>query len=396
MSYHDLALFLAFIAVVAILLYRDRKKVKLQGIMFVRRTQRGREFIDKVARAAPRFWNFVGASGIVIGLLALVLISTFLVSNSVSIIQKPEQQQGIVFVLPGPTSEANLQPGLLLLPWWIWLIAVISVVVPHELAHGIMARVDKIRIKSVGWILLVIIPGAFVEPDEKQLKRAKRRVKLKVYAAGSAANILIAGIMLLVLSVSFNVMFEPTGTAFIANESSVFGKNMSGFILSIDGKDVSGTNEFRQIIARYKPGDSVRISVAENVRFMPKVRFTENLFGPVGMPDESNVTTYTVALQERPDGSGPYLGVAVPPVEGVKQNYAAFSLYSLMFWIFALNLFIGIFNMLPLKPLDGGLLFEETIGKYTKNAAKITKIVSIIMLVMLVFNFVGPIFLQML
>ncbi len=383
----DLALFIAFIAIVAILLYHDRKKVKLQGVMFIRRTQKGRAMIDKITQISPKFWHFLGILGIIICIPALLLGTYFLLSNSVAIAQGT-QQEGVRLVLPSPTNEVSTnQPGFLLLPWWVWLLGIISVVVPHELFHGIMCRTDKIRIQSVGWILLAIIPGAFVEPDEKQLKRAKRTTKLKVYAAGSFANFIMAFLVLLLLIVSFSALFQPTGTAFTANETSVFGKNVTGVILSIDGRTVSNPEDFRQLLARYKPGDTANIVVAENYRFVPA-------FSAVAMVDEKNVSAYSVTFDQHPEEPGrPYMGLLVSQTIGVEQNDLGFSLYGLFFWIFVLNLGIGIVNILPIKPLDGGLFFEEIVGKFFKNPAPIVKGVSILVVLLLVFNLLGPIFL---
>ncbi len=390
MSFHDLALFIAFIAIVAVLLYRDRRKVKLQGIMFIRRTKKGIEIIHSITDSAPRFWNFLGVLGIIISVPALIIGSAFLAFNGAAI-AKGEVREGVRLVLPAPTGEANLQPGFLFLPWWVWLIGILSVVVPHEIFHGIMCRTEKIRIKSVGWVLLAIIPGAFVEPDEKQLKRAKRSVKLKVYAAGSFANFLLAGIMLLVMLLSFNALFQPDGAPFVANESSVFSKNLSGILLSIDGKSIASSNEFRQILSSYSPGDSVRVSVTEGVRVVPKVS-TTSFMSPVLVADGTNVTEYTVVLKENPESEGrPYLGVAVPQIDSVR-NSGFVPLYSLFFWIFVLNLGIGIVNILPIKPLDGGLFFEEIVGRFTKNTKIIVRAVSVLVLLLMVFNLVGPIF----
>jgi membrane-associated protease RseP (regulator of RpoE activity) len=38
-----------------------------------------------------------------------------------------------------------------------------------------MSRVEKIRVKSAGLLLVLVLPGAFVEPDEKQLKKFSAR-----------------------------------------------------------------------------------------------------------------------------------------------------------------------------------------------------------------------------
>ncbi len=205
------------------------------------------------------------------------------------------------------------------------------------------------------------------------------------------ANFLLAGIMLLVMLLSFNALFQPDGAPFVANESSVFSKNLSGILLSIDGKSIASSNEFRQILSSYSPGDSVRVSVTEGVRVVPKVS-TTSFMSPVLVADGTNVTEYTVVLKENPESEGrPYLGVAVPQIDSVR-NSGFVPLYSLFFWIFVLNLGIGIVNILPIKPLDGGLFFEELVGRFTKNTKMVVRTVSVVVLSLLVFNLLGPVF----
>ena len=42
-------------------------------------------------------------------------------------------------------------------------------IIIHEFSHGILARVENVKINSIGLLLFAIIPGAFVEPDEEKL-----------------------------------------------------------------------------------------------------------------------------------------------------------------------------------------------------------------------------------
>jgi len=88
---------------------------------------------------------------------------------------------GVQLVIPGVT-----------IPLWYGLIGLIVVMVVHELSHGVVARAEKLRLKSVGLVLFAVIPGAFVEPDEDELKKAPLLSRLRVYAAGSMANIVVA------------------------------------------------------------------------------------------------------------------------------------------------------------------------------------------------------------
>ena len=99
----DLAAFVIFILIVAFLVYRDRKKVKLQGIVLIRRTKKGRTFIDRIAKRNPEFWKRMSVIGIAVAIPSLVFVSVFLFTNSLNIIEGGEES-GVKFLLPGPVS----------------------------------------------------------------------------------------------------------------------------------------------------------------------------------------------------------------------------------------------------------------------------------------------------
>ena len=58
------------------------------------------------------------------------------------------------------------------------IIALITVMVVHEFGHGIISRVEGVKIKSIGVLFLAVLPGAFVEPDEEDIQKSKRISKL--------------------------------------------------------------------------------------------------------------------------------------------------------------------------------------------------------------------------
>ena len=67
-----------------------------------------------------------------------------------------------------------------------------------------------------------------------------------------------------------------------------------------------------------------------------------------------------------------------------------FELLELFQWIFMLNLGIGLFNLLPLKPLDGGYMLEILLSyKLSENVYKpIVNALSVVMAVIIVFSIV--------
>ncbi len=163
----------AFFAILAVLIYRDRKKIEFHNyVLAMRKTKRGRHFIYRVADASPRFWKALSTVAVIaaFGLMAygiyIILLSTQLIFAE--IITVPALQ----LILPVPQAQPVSGFGFIGVPFWFWILIVPFVLFPHEFAHGIIARVNKVRIKSVGLIQLLIFSGAFVEPDENQIKKS--------------------------------------------------------------------------------------------------------------------------------------------------------------------------------------------------------------------------------
>ncbi len=105
---------------------------------------------------------------------------------------------------------------------------------------------------------------------------------------------------------------------------------------------------------------------------------------------------FNLTTVKRPDGNASFIGISGPyqtyyePKNRSLANYLNFIMMMLT-WIFALNLGIGIVNLLPIKPLDGGLIFEAILKRFFKNGTSAAiKIVSFFMAAVLVFNILGP------
>ncbi len=159
-------------------------------------------FIDRVSRINPRFWKVYADVGIALGYMGMVYVFYALAKTAAQTLQtKGQQAGGVQLVIPGVT-----------IPLWYGLIGLVVVMVVHELSHGIVARADKLPLKSVGLVLLAVIPGAFVEPDEEELAKAPLRSRLRVYGAGSMANITTAIITALIITYAINPLLIPRGS----------------------------------------------------------------------------------------------------------------------------------------------------------------------------------------
>ena len=104
----------------------------------------------------------------------------------------------------------------------------------------------------------------------------------------------------------------------------------------------------------------------------------------------TNASAYMITTVESPenfvdriafwkDGRG-YLGVVPSSIksdfkEGQENLGKVLSWVSLLFyWLFTINLAVGMFNMLPLGPIDGGKMFLIVSNSVVKNEKKARKI----------------------
>lgn len=307
------------------------------------KTKRLRGFIDRIANKFPRFWKWFMNVGIFISFGAMILIVYLLLSSLASIFDTPS----VSLVIPG----VEIPGSPIFVPFVYGIIGLATVIIVHEFAHGILARCEKISIKSIGLLLFAVLPGAFVEPDEEEMENLKRSSRMRIYAAGSIANISLAVIAVLItlLISSFIVpaTFHENGIEIDRVLEGAPANNIlkSGMIIkSINGYNVSDANSYYKAVSTLKPGEMVHIDM--------------------------NQGKYNFTLGSNPNNKSlGYMGVQavknyeiksdVANVYGNELPWVWFSLVEMFNWIFFLNLAVGLFNILPMKPLDGGHLLED-------------------------------------
>ena len=159
-----------------------RLNLSLMGPLLMLRTKRGKTLLKRLARH-ERFWNFFGSAGVVVCFVMMVTMVISLILTAIVIIMSSDLE-------PVPPEQVLALPGINpLLPLGYGLLALILAIVVHELSHGVLAMVGKMRVKSMGVLFLVIPVGAFVEPDHRDMEKADRKVRRRVFAAGPMANI---------------------------------------------------------------------------------------------------------------------------------------------------------------------------------------------------------------
>ena len=234
------------------------------------------------------------------------------------------------------------------------LIGLATVLIVHEFSHGILSRVEKININSIGLLLFAIIPGAFVEPDEEELNELSRPAKMRIYVAGSMANLSLAAIALIIMlaisSFVMPVVFEDDGVVINRLTEDANAKNYmsEGMIIkSINNLTVNDMESFQKAANTLKPNDTVNIHTNQgDYSFQLKTNPMNKSIGFMGIQVNAN---NVIADEFDNQFYTPLLWLLMP-------------LTDLLFWIYFLNFAVGTFNLLPMKPLDGGHLFENLLS----------------------------------
>jgi len=388
----------AFFAILAVLIYRDRKKIEFHNyVLAMRKTKRGRHFIYRVADASPRFWKALSTVAVIaaFGLMAygiyIILLSTQLIFAE--IITVPALQ----LILPVPQAQPVSGFGFIGVPFWFWILIVPFVLFPHEFAHGIIARVNKVRIKSVGLIQLLIFSGAFVEPDENQIKKSDLMSKLRIFSVGSIANISIALVFIILTKYLLWPSFVPTGVV-ITDVIEGSGAEAAGLRPGMVLQEM-GENEVNVDYDAFSATYGYLLFTGHNMTSENIWAFSTRLeVGSVISEFEPGQTinvraddvSYDLTLSGRPENSSlPYMGIMA---SADSNNEFMFEfVFPLLWWLTTLSYFIAIFNLLPIYPLDGGLMVEAVAEKFSRRHAKrIVKGITMAVLLILIFNFLGP------
>ncbi len=378
---------IVFILLMAVFLYYNRKKIIMQGIFFpllyfvMLKSHVGIKSMDIVAKRFPRLLGFLGTIGVIAGFFGMAFICYALVKNTFYLFVRPDIASGVQPVLP---FEAK---GVFFVPFIYWIISIFVIAVVHEFSHGLIARVHGLKIKSSGiaflGIILPLVPAAFVEPDEKQLLKKSARAQLSVFAAGPFANVIVAGIMILLVTFAGNPLaksaFEPLGVKVVSvvKDGPFYnaGIQPDEIITGIEGKPVTHLANLTGVLEGYKPGQRVVV--------------------------KTNISAYTVELGKNPkDASKAYVGMSsrqyVEPKKEFVSAYGSFVpaaitwVLGLLYWLFVLNLGIGLFNLMPIGPIDGGRMLKLACQRiHVKKGNFIFKLISLFFLAVVLFNVVA-------
>ena len=325
------------------LVYKN-KQVNSLLIKMLSRTRRGiRVFADV---------------SVIAGFIMMGFAFWFLLNNVANFFVAQDDFSELTVLIPGVTltSAASITYFLLSIP---------IVLVIHEGAHGIVAALEKIKIKTGGFAIFIAMFAGFVEPDEEEFDKAKKISKLRVIGAGATSNVIFAlvlGVILLTNPFFAMVLPEPLLSTFYDLPEGVLvlsiiensGAEKAGLlandiITSINDVRIFSPADFPNL----NPGETASVTVLRDGQVLN--------FGVEIIPAPEDPERGLIGIMR--DNTFAYK----PVMNFIEWNDPNVSMFLL--WLWMISFFIGIINMLPLPILDGGKFIHTIIDKKISESA---------------------------
>jgi membrane-associated protease RseP (regulator of RpoE activity) len=338
----------------------EKHGVELKIYSLVYKNQQVQSVLTKILGRTRRGIKVFANVSVVAGFLMMGFAFWFLISNVSKYFVAPTEFSQLTVLIPGVTltSSSSILYFLLSIP---------IVLVVHEGAHGIVATLEKIKIKTGGFAIFIAMFAGFVEPDEDEFNKAKKVSKLRVIGAGATANVIFAlvlGVLLLTNPFFAMVVPEPLLSTFYDLPDGVLvlsiiensGAERAGLlandiVTSINGIPILSPLDFQK--AELKPGETAQVSV---LRDGQTKQFSVEVIPSPEDPERGLIGI----IRDNSFAYKPVLNF----IEWKDPNVSMFLL-----WLWMISFFIGVINMLPLPILDGGKFIHTIIDKKISDKA---------------------------
>jgi len=276
--------------------------------------------------------------------LTVYLASLFTAHPNVGAISS--QIAGVAPVIPGID-----------MPLFAGIIALVVLLIVHEFSHGVLARIAKVRLKSIGLVLLGIVPaGAYVEPEEKEIKKLDKTKQERIFVAGVTSNIVLSVIFfVLMLAMAYAVMpgLEKGVVEIYSTIPGYPAYNViapGSIVEEWNGYPIRNLSSFAAAAKNDTPFSTV--SVVTNTG---SYSFKTNSTGKIG-----------VYIEEKE--------VVSKGIVGSTANF----FYVLFALSFLLNFLVAIVNLLPIPGFDGWQIYKLELNSKVLNILGAIVVVSLL------------------
>jgi membrane-associated protease RseP (regulator of RpoE activity) len=273
---------------------------------------------------------------------------------------------------------------------------------------------------------------------------------MRVYAVGPLSNFTVALVSILLFSFVFMSAVQPNAEGIGVLEvyknspADKIGIKTGSIITEVNGTNFSNFETFEQRYIKYieimndtKANETITISFVHNNIFYNKtINLTDRydyfpvesnkgkgftgVYSLIGVKENLNILKnpiferfpygflffYVIPLSGYFEGYNPIVSpftesyVITGPM-GMFPPIIFWAIVNTLYWIFWLNLAVGLFNVLPMIPLDGGFLFNDALGSLVRRLKKdlpeeirnkivknVSFVLSLIILIAIIFPFI--------
>ena len=346
------------VVIVAKGLRLERFGFEIKAYSLVYKNKQVNSVLLKILGRTKRGIRIFADVSVISGFIMMGFAFWFLINNIANFFVVPTEFSELTVLIPGVTltSSSSITYFLLSIP---------VVLVIHEGAHGIVAALEKIKIKTGGFAIFIAMFAGFVEPDEEEFTKAKKISKLRVIGAGATSNVIFAlvlGVILLTNPFFAMVLPEPLLSTFYDLPEGVLvlsiiensgaekaGMLANDIITSINGIPILSPVDFPSL----NPGETASVDV---IRDSQELEFDVEITPAPDDPERGLIGIMR-------DNTFAYK----PVLNFIEWNDPNVSMFLL--WLWMISFFIGIINMLPLPILDGGKFIHTIIDKKISEKA---------------------------
>lgn len=217
----DLIFLVVFSVAIVLFLFKNRKNLKREGLIYFYRTKLGMQAIERFSKKYSKLLRNLKYVVIITAFILMISIIFLLAVNAYAYLKSPQ------LIIEATNGAPPIAP---LIPYFpqifgmesffpdfyfsYFLIALAIVAIAHEFSHGVFMKTFGVKIKSTGFIFLGPILGAFVEEDKQTFEKQKNSEQMAILGAGVFANLLFAILFFVILVIFFSLSYAPSGYIF--------------------------------------------------------------------------------------------------------------------------------------------------------------------------------------
>ncbi len=289
---------------------------------------------------------------------------------------------GVAPLIPGVEI-----PGVPITPPLHAWISLLIILLAHEGMHGIVGRRHGFKVKSTGVLLFGPLPiGAFVEPDENELKTVDEKKLLGFLAAGPMANLALMAIAGVVLAGSLAAVGPLTDSLYPGLQKNIVSGVKVNSVL--ENTEFCGSTYASSAFGAMKSGDEIKYingaaiaNLQDLYNALQKDKFSWKTFVL-----DRNGTAVTMTLAPNAMGQFGFRPENIRnddykiPESFPNYIFAVAFFTDFFYWLFLLNFLVASINFLPMNPFDGGrmgkIIYSEYFGFLKKPKEETQRIIS--------------------